>query len=102
MQFLPCAMFCQNSSRFLACGNCPAKPITAMGCGELTICGACVLLNREVVRLRREVSFCPANFIAIPGFDDGTMVFAETVGIAAVGGTHGADSAPFFSASSLT
>src|SRR5260370_16694338 len=75
MQFLPCAMLCQNSSRFLACGNWPDIPITAMGCQEWATSGAGTLPNRAALRLRQDFSFSPVSFVAIVrailGWDEG-------------------------------
>src|SRR5580765_3547248 len=102
MQFLPWAMFCQNSSRFLACGNWPAMPITAIGWAEWEACGtweAVVVQNRADLRLREEVSFSPANFIAV--FDCDEATFFDAAGLSATGAAC-LNSVPSFSASSLS
>src|SRR6267142_4020405 len=97
MQFLPCTMFCQNSSRFLACGNWPDMPITAMGCLEGATSRSGTLWNRASLRRRHEVSFSPASLVAIFGCDEGPFVDADCAE-----GVLGLGSVPCFSASCLT
>src|SRR5215470_8988527 len=97
MQFFPCAMFCQNSSTFPACGNCPATPITAMAGGGAGA-GASAM-NLDAPRLRRD-GF-PAGGLDPISFGD-EQLFPGAAGMSTVAPTPGADSEPRFSASSLT
>src|SRR5215475_15786648 len=98
MQFFPCAMFCQNSSRFLAWGNWPAMPITAMGCAAMrcAVIGcngrdAGALEPLDAIRPRQEASFGAGALCDEGLLPDGAAAIA-----------HGLDSAPCFSASALT
>src|SRR5947208_4989202 len=97
MQFRPSARFVQNSSRFLAWGNCPAMPITAIGSARR---GDGALVNLDAVRPRQEVSFSAACLGAI--LDDGEVRFAGATGISTAGGAPGLDSVPRASACSST
>src|SRR5215471_15807082 len=86
MQFLPCSRFCQYSSRFLACGNCPAMPITAIAAEkeeeeeeaaaeyedddddeaeEDETATPALDLNCHLDRLRLELSFFPPSSVVI-------------------------------------
>src|SRR5262245_5009679 len=60
-------MFCQKASRFLAWGNWPDIPITAMGCQERAAAGAGALVNRAALPLRQDFNFSPDRFPAILG-----------------------------------
>src|SRR5260370_13642102 len=97
MQFLPWAMFSQNSSRFLACGNCPAMPITAMGGDEGPAAGTPV--NRDAVGLRQEIS-SSAPSVAILSGDE--LLFPVATSISPAGAAPGLAGLRCFSASSLT
>src|ERR1051326_5814385 len=102
MQFLPCARFCQNSSRFLALGNCPAMPITAMGWSDPTGCpddAAATLLDRNIPRFRNDVSFW---FATLAILDFGPCDDALCSAGANLAASFCRDSVPCFSASSLT
>src|ERR1700739_142250 len=108
MQFLPCARFCQNSSRFLACGNCPAMPITAMGwsedpTGSPDDAGA-TLLRRDIRWVRHDFNFWFATFAILDFGPCGcgpcdNAFFSPGANLAA---SSCRDSVPCFSASSLT
>src|ERR1700716_614217 len=107
MQFRPCARFCQYSSRFFACGNCPAIPITAIAdnddflpdtTGAATVEAAAWLPKRAARRRRRrELSFSVANFDVANcpafGVDNATLALNPT------GAASGRLSVPRFSAS---
>src|SRR5262245_14288895 len=97
MQFLPCSRLRQNSSRFLACGNWPAMPITAMGCDAGD--GGALEPNRDARLWRREESFAVAILIA--GFCCDGRGFTGVTAAAAAGATA-CDNVPCFSASSFT
>src|ERR1041385_1992362 len=98
MQFLPCARFCQNSSRFLAFGNCPAMPITAIAdeAGEGGIAAA-LEMNRDAVRLRQEESLSPARFVGL--WFGGVKVFSIASLTPAVAGMLWSGSLPCVSCS---
>src|SRR5579859_1743249 len=108
MQSLPWAMFCQNSSRFLDCGNWPDIPITAMGSAEWMGWEAGAPLNRAALCLRQEVSFFAPRFAAIFGAGGVAILGCDTellsgaADISAIACVFSFDSVPCFSASSLT
>src|SRR5579864_3614688 len=102
-------MFCQNCSRFLACGNCPAMPITAMRsvAGGADLAATTELgetdampANRDPVRLRQDDSFfvllcCTAIFFCEE------RLFSAGTGMLLAGDVTACERAPCFPASSL-
>src|SRR5438105_1519952 len=97
MQFLPSAILSQYSSKFLACGNWPAMPMTAIGSD-----GRAVRAPVDLVapRPRHDVSFSAACRIAVV-CAAGALLRGDA-GIDTAGAVLRLDSVPCRSASALT